>query len=145
MRIYLCLIAALQLVLAGTAHAELPKPTCAEYKSAYDAMVQGPISIDDGSVLKVVRALVENRIYLKNADRTEHATVEGLMTELAELSVEDALMWLYRAFLHLEQRIRTYGCVYEPPLVRKDMQLRMPDGYAYKCKAPAVLPNKLLK
>jgi len=142
MRYLMVGMAALQLVLIGPALAELPKPTCKEYKSAYDAMVKAPISIDDGSMLKVVQVLVDSHIYV-NEERTEYATVASLMRELAGLSTEDALTWLFKTYDHLETRIQTSACTFDPPFEHKDIHLMLPKGYAYKCKAPAELPKKL--
>ncbi len=142
MRRYLCLIAALQFILAGSAHAELAKPTCEEYFNAYFAIVRKPVSLEDDSIVRIAKALADNHI-LVNQERTEYATTEFLLRELATLSVEDVLLWIGRQHVHLESRIRVNRCIFEPPFTPVNVQLMIPKGFEFKCKLRAPTQKKL--
>lgn len=140
MRHTIGIIAAVQLLLITAVRAELPKPTCQQYASGYNAIVQSPVSLEDDSVIRIARALARNKLYT-NPERTEYATAEILLQQLAALSVVEALTWIFHAYDHLENRMRGEKCSFE----KKDVHLMLPRLPANNCKAPADLPKKLPK
>jgi hypothetical protein len=131
---YIGIIAALQLVLCVSARAELPKPTCDEYRNGYSAIVQSPVSLEDDSFVRIARVLAENHLFV-NPERTAYASAEMILEDVSTLSTEDALIWVYKQYDHLERRMRAAKCDFE----HKDVRLMLPRLPENKHKSPAEL------
>ncbi len=137
MRTNLCLIAAVWVVLAGSAHAELPLPTCEDGVRGYQILTSQPFSAEDGSLSIAVNAIADNKLIYSDDTKTAFATREQLAEHLKSLSPMDAILWLYKRYTEIEKSLITAGCSFE----HKDIVLKSPTYKAKEGSKTCGMPN----
>ncbi len=131
---------AFQAVLAGTAYAEVPAPSCEYMKAAYSELSAAPATVEGDGLKRVCTIFAKHKLFAKDATKAEFATADDLIAHISKRSPSDQAVWIAQEFLRLEQALVANKCSFD----KRTLTVRNPSKIdSPRCKAPAELPAKL--